>query len=331
MDVTWQEGRWFPTLIKGGALGLVDGDPVYAAGMTQPWRETELVWRFDGGDWQPAPPMPRGRCYTKGATCEQGLLVVGGRKRSDAWLLRREDDALTWIELPSLGQERAECALAVANGVAVAAGGGVWETKHSGAFTGDGVTAAERLDLERPENGWHRTASPPFPPRVSFSGTAIDSTIWFVGGYNCHVDENGVRTFDYFRDVWRYDTDEDTWSEAPGLPFRLSGHDVVAVDDRYLLLLGGCVRLEIDGQLILYQTTFMDEKRKLLTGGYSDLVWCYDTCTGTCELLPERMPHGLNDLRATTDGDHIYVVGGENADPSTSNTTEWFMVGEVRR
>ena len=338
MDVQWSEGHWFPTFVKGGAFGFAGGDPVYAGGMTQPWRETELAWRFDRdvGDWTPAPPMLLGRCYTRGTTTTRGLAVVSGRKAgrrslADAWLLTGERDALAWEKLPDIRQPRAECGLSAAGNVVVAAGGGVWETKYGGAFTGDGVLTSERLDLANLAAGWRDTATPPFRPRSSFSAAPVGSDIWFAGGYNCRVDADGKREFDYFGDVWRYDTESDTWTEAPPLPFRMSGHDMVAVDDRYLVLVGGCVRQEIDGQLVLHHTLFVDEKRKLVVGEYSNFAWCYDTRTGECTLLPGKMPHGLNDLRAITDGQRIYVLGGENVDPSTSNTTERFMIGDIQR
>ena len=41
MQITWKPGKEFPVMIKGGAMGLVNGAPVYAGGMTYPWRETE--------------------------------------------------------------------------------------------------------------------------------------------------------------------------------------------------------------------------------------------------------------------------------------------------
>ncbi|MBI4531935.1 MAG: hypothetical protein HY709_10510, partial [Candidatus Latescibacteria bacterium] len=123
MHITWSEGKAYPTLIKGGAMGIADGAPVYAAGVSYPWRESEvsLYYDTDRQDWFPAAPLPLGRCYTAGTTAEDGLLLVGGRKSTpekrvslaDAWWLWRSDGEWRWVELPSLHQGRADGALAV--------------------------------------------------------------------------------------------------------------------------------------------------------------------------------------------------------------------------
>ena len=62
MRITWQEGMELPAFVKGGAMGIVDGAPVYASGMTQPWRETEQGWYWDEarGDWWPEPQAELG-------------------------------------------------------------------------------------------------------------------------------------------------------------------------------------------------------------------------------------------------------------------------------
>ena len=41
-------------------MGIVDDMPVYAAGVSYPWRESEMSWFFDPDkrDWIPAEPMP---------------------------------------------------------------------------------------------------------------------------------------------------------------------------------------------------------------------------------------------------------------------------------
>jgi N-acetylneuraminic acid mutarotase len=110
---------------------------------------------------------------------------------------------------------------------------------------------------------------------------------------------------------------------------KISGHQVVVYDDRYLIILGGVVRFSFLGQELTYQISKVD-KRGVLVGEYSDLVWVYDTQTDSYELIHERMPHGVNDIRACIRDNIIYAVGGENVDVTTSNTTNAFMIGEIR-
>ena len=89
--ITWKLGPEFPDLVKGGAMGIVDGVVVHVAGMTYPWRENETGWWLDPRkeDWQPLPPLPVGMAYTMGVSGEDALFVVGGRRkglpRSDAF------------------------------------------------------------------------------------------------------------------------------------------------------------------------------------------------------------------------------------------------------
>ena len=337
--IRWSEGRWFPAYVKGGAMGIVDGRPVYAAGMTMPWRETESAWGYDAdrSDWFPAEPMPLGRCYTTGATARDGLLVIGGRKSqpgtgltvlNDAWWLRVADGAWRWTELPRLSQPRAKAAVDSAGSLAVCIGGGDWERTRGGAFAADSVTLAESLDLADPTAGWTNLGEPPFSPRAACAAAAANGRIYVFGGYNCRANDDGERSFDYYDDVYCYDPATGAWSECPPLPVTLYGHTAVAHAERYVILMGGVVRLPLCGQTIAYHTVKADE-RAGITGEYSDLAWVYDTETGETELLPERMPHGLNDMCACIHGDTIYVVGGENRDTTTSNTSNAVMIGTV--
>jgi N-acetylneuraminic acid mutarotase len=353
MRIKWSEGRWFPILIKGGAMGIVDDMPVYAAGVSYPWRESEMSWFFDPDrrDWTPAKPMPVGRCYTSGTTAGDGLLVIGGRKSTsegpvslnDAWLLRHIDGKWKWTELPPLNKGRADGAVSVLGDLAICAGGGEWERTRGGAFTACNITNAEVMDMGDPDRGWIDIGNIPFPPRVGCSGAAVGKSFYLLGGYNCWVGSQKVRHFQYFDQVLRCDCsailpqhsgerpqeDMKIWNEVSPLPVKLSGHQSVVYNDRYIISMGGVARLPFRRQEIVYQKVKVDSKRGVLQGEYSDLVWVYDTRTDTHELLEERMPHGLNDLRACIKGSRIYVVGGENCDVTTSNTTNFLMIGDI--
>jgi len=342
MRITWSEGRWFPGFIKGGAMGIVDGLPVYAGGVSQPWRETEMAWYYDSDrkDWFPAEPMPLGRCYTTGCTAGRGLLVVGGRKSTpkgaivldDAWLLERTRGGRVWkwTELPHLRQARAVAGLAVVGNLAICAGGGDWERTHGGAFTAASVTTVEALDLTNPKAGWVDLGAPPFSPRASCSAAGVGGSFYLFGGYECRVNEQKERHFEYYDDAYRYDPSTGRWSEIAPLPVKLRGNEALAYADRYVILMGGCATIPFMGQDLPYLGVKSDPRRKLIIGEYSDLVWVYDTMTDSYALLPERLPHGHNDVHGCINGTTIYLVGGENVDATTSNTTDTFMIGEIR-
>ncbi len=337
--IDWTDGRWFPQYAKGGAMGVVGGVPVHAAGMTQPWRESELAWWYDveRGDWFPLDPMPVGRCYTSGCTVGEAFVVVGGRRAgrggplalADAWLLSRDGDRWRWDRLPDLHQGRAKGTVAATDDTVVAVGGGEWETKKGGTFTAGNVTTVEVLRLSDLDSGWVTAADPPFTQRSGCVATAVAGDVWVFGGYDCVVAPDGEREFFYYDDVYRYDIDADSWHAEPSLPVELYGGAAVTVDDRHVALMGGVVRHRIGGDMVMYHRV-TSEERVGIVGEYSDLVWLYDTATGATELAADRMPHGLNDNAACIVGDTIYSVGGENVDRSTSNTSDAVMIGNVR-
>ena len=337
IQISWSEGRWFPSLVKGGAMGTVGSFPVYACGMTYPWRETELAWYYDANrdDWFPTDPIPAPRCYTAGCSADNALVVVGGRKAgkdglavlNDAWALRRSSDSWQWTQLPPMAQARGVAGVAAVGTRILAVGGGEWEKIHGGAFTAETVTKAELLDLNDPGTGW-RVLDVPFSPRAGCAAAAVGSRVYVFGGYTCRV-EGGTRKFTYFDDTFSFDVSTRTWQRHSPLPGALSGHCAVSWGDRYVVLIGGVFRRETCGQMLAISGVRLLEKRKVLTGEYSDLVWVYDTITDTFTLMEERAPHGLNDVHACTVGDTIFAVGGENVDPSTSNTTDYVMLGKI--
>jgi hypothetical protein len=263
------------------------------------------------------------------------MIVAGGRKAgqdglrilADVWELKRNGESWAWTELPPLNQARGVAGLAASGTKVLAVGGGDWERVHSGAFTAELVTKAELLDLDHLSAGW-RALEPPFSPRAGCAAAAVGGKVYVFGGYTCWVND-GRRSFAYFDEAYAFDIRLETWTQLPPSPCSFSGHAAVAWGDRYIILLGGVCRYDLCGQQVTQMSVKMDAKRKLLTGEYSDLVWVYDTVEDTYALLEERTPHGLNDIRACINGDTIYVVGGENVDPSTSNTTDYVMVGTV--
>ena len=84
--IRWLEVKQLPAYVKGGAMGLVDGAPVYACGMTHPWRETEVAWWLDternvaGSGW----------CA---ARCDETIFLLGGNYPSGpgaVWVVHKD-------------------------------------------------------------------------------------------------------------------------------------------------------------------------------------------------------------------------------------------------
>ena len=114
LQISWQKAPIYPALIKGPAVGIVDGHLYVAGGMSYPWREVEYGFGASIhnetaliGEWYPLPPIPIGPGWTSGAAVAGGLAVVGGRRRAvgnrataDVWFLDVQAGAAAWEKLP---------------------------------------------------------------------------------------------------------------------------------------------------------------------------------------------------------------------------------------
>ena len=341
LRIAWRSGKEFPIPIKGGAMGLVAGIPVYICGMTYPWRETEQGWYWDedSGEWLPVEPsIPLGRCYTQGLPLEEGMLVLGGRKSTpagrtsldDAWWLRRQDGAFAWTRLPDMNYGRAIASIGVAKHKILALGGGEWEKSQGGAFATRHLKNYEILDLRNLDAGWRDMGPLPFKPLVGSACASIDDALYLFGGYECWT-EGGQRRIAQSASAWRYGFATNAWTRLADCPVTASGWCGAAYQES-VILLGGGLTFDLGGVRSPYHTLHTLEpgtSRQRLIGAYSDLALAYDTRTDSYQVLPDRMPVGLNDLRCAIAGRSIYTVGGESVDPALSNTINSVMIGTI--
>ena len=341
MKIAWEQGRWMPAFTKGGAMGVVDGSPVYAGGMTFPWRETELCWFWDHDrkDWFPVEPnLSLGRAYTQGTTLKDGMVIIGGRKATpkgtislnDSWWLCRDDGQFYWTQLPDMNYPRAVCSIGVSDSKVLVVGGGEWERSQGGAFATRHLTNYEILDIDDVPKGWQDKGKQPF---ASLSGSAfasIGDSAYIFGGYECWTEDN-KRKIQNYATVWRYDFDKDIWTQLSDLPFILHGMSAVPYG-KHIIIMGGAIKLELMGTDTHYHTfPVIDkgQKSQRMVGDYSDLVLVYDTETDSYELMQNRLPIGNADNRATIIDKTIYVAGGETVDPILSNTSNAFLIGTI--
>jgi hypothetical protein len=330
-----------PTFIKGGAMGVVDGVPVYAGGCTFPWRETEQAWYWDTahGDWFPVEPcLTLGRAYTSGITVRDGLLVLGGRKSTsegrislrDAWWLRRHNGEFYWTQLPEMNYSRAIPSTGISGNKILAFGGGEWEKSRGGAFATRHLTNYEILDLSNLNAGWRDMGPLPFKPLVGSAFASIGPSTYVFGGYECWT-ENNERQIRQYSLAWRYDFTTDTWTRLADFPGTASGW-CAAPYQNTIVLLGGGLTLDLHSVRVPYRTNHILEAgtpRQRLIGAYSDLVFVYDIGTDTYRLLETQLPLGTNDLRCTISGNTIYAAGGETVDAPLSNCIDAFMIGTI--
>ncbi len=328
----WRFGPEYPSYVKGGAMARVGDAVVYAGGMTQPWRESEAAWflRPENKDWRPLPPMPKGRAYTHGTAAEDSLIVVGGRWRghatADVFRLRRAGtDDWRWDVLPPLAEARATAGVAAAGSRVVAVGGGDWDRQVGGAFAPRMVSRVEVLDLKRLDAGWRQGAAFPEGPCVAAMVASVGGKIYHFGGYDLWY-EDKQRHIAIKDTAWIYDADSDRWDKLPRLPRLMYGGACVVLSDRYIVLMGGIIE---DAEGRREMGVVVDPKRKVVLGQYSTSVLIYDTVARTYQWSKTPMPRGHNDIRAAELDGKIYVVGGENADVTLSNTTSDVLIAEL--
>ena len=326
LAITWSIGPPMPQYRKGGVAGAVDGHVIYAGGMQNPWCEPDDVLAYDpeSRTWEFITPMPANPSYTSGASTGDGLYVLGGRNADGrCFRLTHEGGKWVWTELPTLQQPRVVAAVGVVGDLLIAAGGG-WGMKLGG-FDSTPVSIVEALDLNEVDAGWQTLPHYPSFRRSGAMAAACGGKFYMFGGYRRL--EAGVEADDgfvgkdregYFAEAFCYAPPAAQWSGLSDLPHIGSGGCAVSYADRYVIIMGTA------GQ---NQTTFMFEGRQI--GGYSDEVIVYDTVTDQYSILEERIPAGLNDVKACIIGDTIYCVGGESVDPQTSNTVNLLQIGRI--
>lgn len=331
IQITWRSGPEFPDLVKGGAMGIVDGAIAHVAGMTYPWRENETGWWLDPreADWQPLPPLSVGRAYTMGVSCENALFVVGGRRkglpRRDAFKLIRADEGWEWETLPELQHPRGVPALALLGSELYAIGGGSWGV---GTFLADDVPEDEMLDLRRLDEGWTRIPTCPGKRRSNSCATALGNKVYVFGGVYAWK-EHGVQKVMRLDDAWCLDPSSGKWKELAPLPCNgLSGAAALPFGDRHILITGGAIpssKTGGDGTLIYRD----DPKRGVRVGWYNEDIIVYNARKNSYQRAAGQLPMGVHDIRAAILGNTVYAVGGENVDPSTSNTCSAVRIGTV--
>jgi N-acetylneuraminic acid mutarotase len=181
------------------------------------------------------------------------------------------------------------------------------------------VSTVEGYRLSDPDRGWFRLPSLPGPPRGWIAAAHARGCFFaFGGGFFKEVE--GQRETLRTPEAYAFDPARGEWARLADLPGPLSGAAAVTYQDRYVLILGGYAGGKRD---------VFDARLGRQVGEYNDVVWAYDVETNTYTALDERLPHGVNDLRAALVNDTLYAVGGENVDPPTSNTTDHLQVGRM--
>ncbi len=237
-----------------------------------------------------------------------GGMTQPWRENETAWYLRPENKGV-----------------AAVGSKVVAIGGGDWDRQVGGAFAPRMVSRVEVLDFRQLDQGWRQPAAFPGGPCVAAMVAAVGGKIYHFGGYALWY-EQGQRHIEVKNTASIYDVAANRWEPLPALPRRMYGGACTVLRDRYIVLMGGVVEDDAGRREM---SVIVDPKRKVVLGQYSTSVLIYDTANRSYKWSRTPMPRGHNDIRAAVLDEKIYVVGGENADVTLSNTTSDVVIAEI--
>lgn len=365
LQISWQKAPDYPALIKGPAVGIVDGRLLVAGGMAFPWREVEYGFtalitdeaqavpslvrphttrESQPGTWEPMPALPIGPGWTSGAAVAGGLAVVGGRRKAvgnrataDVWFLDVRGGSVTWERLPDR-PSTAMVATTFAQGDWLYTAFGTDWLPHEHA-TGDRnlyrMNVAARSD-------WEVFAVFPGAPRWMCGMGIAQSTLYVVGGHDRPV--GGVaamhahNAYEWLgpkpaRGNADFEVFCDMWAldlasgtwQELARPPRAFAADAFTVSDRWLVLTGG------QTWVVHPEGTYvriMGHVPELGLVCHSHEVWAYDTVENTWSRL-ESLPYGIASHRTACWQDQVYLVGNETRDGMRGNTFGTVFAGHI--
>ena len=323
-DITWTLGPNLPEYRKGGCGVALGGKVISVFGMRQPWGEMNTMYVFDPALnwWSREPSAPVGQCYVQGTECGDAFYAIGGRKgqvRNECYRLQEEGGSYQWEQMASLNDSR---------GWAPSVSVGSRLVVFGGAKGGHGPTlgSVEMLDTAVPGGTWQTIASIPGDSRGWLGAAAADGDIYIFGGSHFlepKPDDGPDRR--RLREVLKFDPSTADWEVRSPLPYRLSGMDSCVYKDRYIIVVGGAANVEDFSPKL----KAVYEKTDRYQSYYCPFVLVYDTENNRWKTLPSVLPMPTNDIRVVLLNDKLYVIGGENIEPATSNTTAWFRIGTI--
>ena len=323
-DIHWRIGPNLPEYRKGGCAAALGGKVISVFGMRQPWGEMDTMYVYDPKTdwWSRGVDGPVGQCYVQGTECGDAFYAIGGRKgsvRTECYRVEEQDGTYVWTQVAGLNEAR---------GWAPSVAVGAKLYVFGGARGGHGPTlsSVETLDTSAPNASWRIIDQIPGESRGWLGAAAVAGKIYVIGGSH-FFDPKPAEGPDRKRlaEVLEFDPATLQWEPKSPLPYRLSGMDCCVYEDRYIIVVGGAPDVGdfTEEMMAAYEATDRHESY------YCPFVMVYDTQTDRWRRLPSPLPMPTNDVRVVLIKKTLYVLGGENIEPATSNTTAWFRVGEI--
>jgi N-acetylneuraminic acid mutarotase len=303
ITIEWSEGPKLPMGLGGHVAAVIGGEIIVAGGSN--WKDEEKIWRDEvwvldekKGSWREHGKIPAGLTLPAAAVHDDALLLLGGWTEvgTTADIFRCANGKVD-RDSKTLPSGRALGGAADIEGTVYLIGG-----LTDGA---DFKTAMKNVLHCRPESEnpvWSDLA--PLPTAIALSATVtLGGKIYVFGG----MGPSGNFTADS-ANALRYDPNQDQWTMLSPLPSARRGCGGTAIDDRYILIVGGC-RNEKDAPVML------------------DEVLAYDTRENRYHLCAPLPVTALCEAAVMKDG-KIYIIGGED---KPRHRTDRVIIGTIKK
>lgn len=294
--IRWEEKQPLPEATAGTASAIFGQDLLVAGGTnwngnSKRWLDRVNLYDFEIGRWRDGPKLPKAFAYGCFAVTQAGFEIIGGCDSTggyrDSWVLQPGGSA--WHRSENAPQ----------NFVFAAAEN--W-SQHLHVFGGcasdrDLASASGVVWIRDTNRVWHQVSVLPRRDVLLSAHACVSDKIYFFGGYS--ISPGGdVLNHD---DAFSFDCNTHEWTSLEKLPSAAHGSSAVALDNRWIVILGG------------YGTDFLKT------------VLIYDTAHDHYE-EETPLPIGLLDTHFSLYKDVIYGAGGE--DRMRGRTSE-FLAGRL--
>lgn len=301
--ITWTATEPLPCGVAGHAFVDTETGPISMGGTT--WRSGQRLWlsqcwRLDPatGAWREHAALPHPLAYPLVVQRAKDLFLIGGADeaggRSDTLVFHagKLDPTRSLPKLPDPG--------------ALAFGGTVenWIVLAGGApspsLTDHATDRVLRLDVDAPQPRWLEAAAMPGGPTILAGSASLAGKLFVFGGMS-RSDKTTPLTDTAA--AYQYDPVRDRWSPIAPLPGRRRGATAVAINDRFIAIVGGCItEREIH--------TMLDE------------VLLYDARADRYHPA-QPLPYAAALVGAVRHGDRLFVFGGEDRARSRTTQSAW--------
>ena len=324
---------------KGGISGIaaaVHGGRIYVAGGFIPAgdgtdepgsRTSRWVHEYDpaAGTWARLTDLPVRREYLRGIVADDVLYLLGGAAQhpappegvgyqpyAHAIQARLDERPLQWTAAGQLTEPLTHMAVGKVGPYLIVAGGNRYDRQVRGYHDSTILGTVNALDLRQPRAGWQVRTPIPGRSRAWCGYAACRERLYVFGGLTFMGNKCAAT-----QEAWAYDPYADRWPEVAQPPLAIGGWSAGVYRERYVLLVGGVVRL------LPEQITEDTGPNEQLV--WSPLVFVYDAGEDRWMRVPGEIISGrafggyVNDTGICVIGDTIYVIGGEGTHGTHTN------------